>query len=368
MGWGCALGPGVTRCASGPTLGARSRASGPPHKWLCGPGPRASSLGFSGGLFAHSASDACAGAPAPARVRSGAARPPPLRGAGPAFSPVAALLRPRPPGPAPRLPRSASSGLAPSVGARWPRCAWRAIRSAAGFLRCPCSAPVRLGASRCPAGSPWPRPACASLRPASGAAGSAPGAWAAQAPPFPALAPGAFCCARGPARALLALLWGSPLHPPAPPPPLGAPGCAWLALARGLRAPAWGLRFAALPGGPPGDQRCSCGLFGSFDNPEIVNRLHKLCSKRPAAVLPLSGCCQGFPPAGAPALTLPGIFLPGGLDFSGPVCYFVCAWLASRPLGGHLSRCPRRERKPLCCEAGRLFFMLWLACPAAPVT
>ena len=143
---------------------------------------------------------------------------------------------------------------------------------------------------------------------------------------------------------------------------------AWLALARGLRAPAWGLRFAALPGGPPGDLRCCSGLFGSFDNPEIVNRLHEMCSKRPAAVLPLSGCRQGFPPAGAPALTLPGIFLPGGLDFSGPVWYFVRAWLASRSLGGHLSRCPRRERKPLCCEAGRLFFMLWLACPAAPVT
>ena len=126
--------------------------------------------------------------------------------------------------------------------------------------RCPlpslrCGSPLRSPLLRSGAGLRLPSVAASSRgRPLARLRGRlppAPGRARRCAPLLWAFRPGALlraCCAR-----LLALCgccgglpWGSPLRPPAPPPPLGAPGCAW---------PCWGAcgppcRFAArLPRG-----------------------------------------------------------------------------------------------------------------------
>lgn len=206
-------------------------------------------------LFAHSAS--CrAGAPAPALVRFGAARPPPLRGAVPALCALGPFgpPRPRPPGLPPRLPRSGSGAgplprfrprSLPPLPGPCPRCA------AGSLLGRPCFVSgAALGLRGGPPGPPRPV-RCA----ASGAAGSRPGGLRGPSgrlsrPP----APGALSARAGlPALAAAspAAFWvsvGSPLRPPAPPPPLGAPG--------GVRpvrcfAPALGRAFRAPLAGPP---------------------------------------------------------------------------------------------------------------------
>ena len=182
----------------------------------------------------------------------------PLRG-----GPPAACLRPcrlRP-----GLPRSALFAGAPSpapCGARCRPCAWAPLRCAAGSqLGRPCFALAR----RCASG----RPAPSSRRPPSGFGACpprcarrrrllAPGRWAACAALWAALRPGALWVLGGPARLrcpavrALCLPWGSPLRPPAPPPPLGAPGSTRLAWHGACGPPPRGRFLAALWAAPPG--------------------------------------------------------------------------------------------------------------------
>ena len=221
----------------------------------------------------------CAGAPAPARVRSGAARPPPLRGPGPAFAPSLRSpgppLGPRPPapplGPCAPLSRLRGRSLAPGPLPPHPRRCGLAVRFALALLRVGC------GASVAPPGPPpgrplrgfgggWLRPggvgglAAAFSAPPPGL-GSAPAparAWGVLRPagrawppcrafvaPASAAPNPSRCASVGP----LCRPWGSPLRPPAPPPPLGAPGgvrpVGW------LRPPLRGPRFSRPSRGPP---------------------------------------------------------------------------------------------------------------------
>lgn len=237
------------------------------------------------------AGPAAACAPAPAsRLRSGALRPAAfgLAVAGPAGCPPAPPLgagRPR------------SCGLpVPLAG---PVCLRPRPRCAAGSLfgRPCCAWPWAL----C---SAWPRrvPPSRALR-ASGPGCSRPGAVPGCRPAFLPPPPGVGC-APAPARACCASRRrfrggvGSPLRPPAPPPPLGAPGSARL-VPSGLSAPRWGLLFAALPAGPPPARRPAARALGAVDSPKIVNRgLHAACEPpfSPAA-LPLSGFRQDCPSA-----------------------------------------------------------------------
>ena len=158
------------------------------------------------------------GAPAAAsRARSGACALGPFR---PSPGP--------PPGRAPRLPRSASCALARSVGAR-------CRRLPAGPPSRRCGLPVRspllcLGLALVqrvgPPGPPSARP--------SGFGGGRlrPRGLRGLAAALGRVAPRGRVCAPAPARACWCLCpavsvsVGSPLRPPAPPPPLGAPGCA----------------------------------------------------------------------------------------------------------------------------------------------
>lgn len=94
-------------------------------------------LGPLGAPFCALPVPVCAGAPAPARVRVGAARPPPLRGSGPAFSPSG--LRPRPPRACLAVPPRFRSGRVRACALRG-----RSLGSV-WFAPCPCFA----------AGSPW---------------------------------------------------------------------------------------------------------------------------------------------------------------------------------------------------------------------
>ncbi len=217
---------------------------------VCAPGPR-------WGPFCALRVPACAGAPAPARVRSGAARPPPLRGPGPAFAP--SLRSPGPPlGPCPPAPplgvrRGAPSPLpSPLAGPVCP--------AALPSLRCglPVRSPLlrlgsRPGAARGPAGSPLGPPA-SRLR---GRLAPAPGALAGRWPAFFAPRPrglwlraracaGAQCGCPG---ALLAV--GLSPAPPRPAAPAGGSGVRVACWARGLRAPAVGAAFRSPPRRPP---------------------------------------------------------------------------------------------------------------------
>ena len=239
---GCVPGPGATRAPPGP-LG--SSAALRRHQAVCAPVPP-----VGGPFFAHSAAPFAPG-PLPLRgpLRRGApgaasrARSGPW---GPRFA-----RRARPPGLPPRLRRSAACApLRGSAGARWPR-----------LVRAPASAPA--------AGSLFGRPCSAPPPPR-------PSAWPRRVPPAPSrfagfgggclrprgargLWPRSGGCAprglaarprlRGLAGASFVPLfvpWGSPLRPPAPPPPLGAPGGA--RPVAGLRPPSR-LRRAGPPWG-----------------------------------------------------------------------------------------------------------------------
>lgn len=160
---GCAPGPpggGKCRPPSPGRLGAPFVA--PKPAIVCAPArPRvrsSASASPSGSLFARSAS--CrAGAPAPALVRFGAARPPPLRGRVSAHSALASL-----PAPAPR-PLPPGSGARPcaplrgSCGARCRRCPGLALAALRAPVGRPCSVSgAALGLRVGPPGPPLPRP------------------------------------------------------------------------------------------------------------------------------------------------------------------------------------------------------------------
>ena len=239
---GCVPGPGAARAPPGP-LG--SSAALRRHQRYA----RRSRL--SAGPFMRTPRPLLRRGPCPCAGRSGAARPAPLRGPGPAHGALASLAGPAPRGspPAPSLGRLCAAArlrgrsLAPS-GSR--------LRHPLR-LRAPCSvalAPLRLrrAPARGPAGSPPPRPASR----ASGAAASGPGGPAAFGRGLGGCAPRGLAARprlRGLAGASFVPLcspWGSPLRPPAPPPPLGAPGSA--RPVAGLRPPSR-LRRAGPPWG-----------------------------------------------------------------------------------------------------------------------
>lgn len=200
------------------------------------------------------------GAPAAAsRPRSGARRPPfaSLRSPGPGLGPPPRLSRSATPTPGP-LPRLRRALAGPGWFApRHPlRCGLPSLR----FGR-PCFSPARRAPARGPAGSP-PGPPASRLRarrlPAPGALRGPSGRF------FWAPAPGALA-ARPRLRGLAGVRrgyclsqcgsvpCGSPLRPPALPPPLGAPGSA---------GPKWGAcgppppTAAAPPGPRPSRYRC----------------------------------------------------------------------------------------------------------------
>lgn len=180
-----------------PTLPTWGLASQRPHT-LCG----CARLSACGLLFAHSGSPVAPG-PCPARVPSGAARPPPLRGPGPAHSAL-------PPGPG-RWPFPPAHPLGPCARFRapWalavPGCLWARPSCAAAFLfGRPCSGrPWPLCSACHPPGPPLaPLPALRpSRRPSGrrsgfGPGGSCPGACARPSaglwvPPAPGLRPAA---------------------------------------------------------------------------------------------------------------------------------------------------------------------------------
>lgn len=199
---------------------------------------------------------ACAGAPAPARVRSGAARPR-----------AVAPPSPRPPG----SPSRARAGLRPSRPAR----CRRSPAAPSAPLRPPCSvglapAPGRRWASRRPAGPPrglapsggfggFARPPASPPRSGPGGAGGPLARLFCAPPPGPWLRARACAGLLGASVGPLCLPWGSPLRPPAPPPPLGAPGSprpvGW------LRPPLRGSAFCRPACGPPCPKiRPRCGF------------------------------------------------------------------------------------------------------------
>lgn len=168
----------------------------------------------------------------------------PLRRGAPAAasrgrSAVCGLRRPRAVPCAPPLPRSASCALARSVGARCRRLPAGPPSRRCGLpsrspLLCSCLALVQRvgpwGAAAAPRWASSLAPPAAPLglrarRLPAGAPGRASG-------PLPPLRGPRLGCAPAPARACWCLCpavsvsVGSPLRPPAPPPPLGAPGCA----------------------------------------------------------------------------------------------------------------------------------------------
>ena len=115
-------------------------------------------LGRCAALFAHSASPPCAGAPAPARGRSGAACPPPLRGPGPALCALPPLRSGRLGRPSGQPPGSAARPLCAAVRLRGRSLA--PLRLGSPSLRCGLP-PLRSGRPCFAPGSPlrfaWPR-------------------------------------------------------------------------------------------------------------------------------------------------------------------------------------------------------------------
>ena len=228
-------------------------------------------------------------------ARFGAGRPPPLRGAAPAFSPKGG------PGPGPFPPGSFARALRRADALPRPLAAAPALCFPS--LRCglPVVALAVLGAALAlRVGSPGP-PVLApsglwgsarSLPVAPG--GFGPGGFlarggAARWAAFLRLAPGSFfvlgcvapCAVPFSGGALFR--WGSPPAPPARRPPPGGSGCAW---------PCWG----------------ACGPPCRF-----------------AARLPRGCATQVRPPA---AWSPPALFSAPGLDKAGPVRYDVGAWPA----------------------------------------
>ena len=232
-----------------------STGSGPHPLWFCpaAAGPLLPG-GFSRRPFAHSACCRAASlrSPAPAR-RARSAR----------------VLRSAPRAPArPRARFRAPSGLAAAV------CLRARPRAAAGFL----SGALALSrawplcsASAC-GGPAWPLRASPALR-------SAPAPLAGLRPPFPpsggrglGLLRARPAALASPFRRASGVGWGSPLRPPAPPPPLGAPGGP---------VPVPGCRKShTSAGGPVGPGADRWGRFGPVDSPEIVNQgLHEMCGR-----------------------------------------------------------------------------------------
>lgn len=224
-------------------------------------------------------------------------------------------------------PRSASgflrfaSGALASARARPPVSSLRPLRRFWGRFAPPGFArrPLRRG------GRPAPRGVVAYPRRSSGPRAPRPGLRAGPCPrvlrpgPFEA-PPWVLCCGLG-----------SPLPPPARPPPLGAPGGPGPIL--GGFAPRFvGRPFAAPLAGPPSGPLRAPGAAARLRLTVLklsTGVLHGVCAGS-AAALPLSGGCQGCPPAGlpnpcplrlraagsfAPALTLPGFFCPAALTF-----------------------------------------------------
>ena len=260
-----ALRPCLTMQGSGPEPGPTQGATRAAWVLRCRTQTRYCVRAWSGlwpALFAHSASYR-AGAPAPALVRSGAARPPPLRGPGPAFAPSLRSPGP-PPGASPPAPplgvrRGAPSPLPSPLAAA----AARALPS----LRCglPVRSPLlRLGrgpwASRRPAGSPPPRP----LRGFGGGWLPPRGPARPSGPLVSASGPRGFVCAPAPARACWRLCrgvsgmgWALPCAPPPRRPRWGLRGAPslfgaspplWVALLAPLsRAPLWPSRAPVRP-------------------------------------------------------------------------------------------------------------------------
>lgn len=245
----CAPGPGSLR----PSL---------PGPWALGPGPRV--------LFAHSASGTRPGPPRGGTavrgcVRSGAARPPPLRGPGPAHSALASLAGPGPRASPPAPPLGHLCGLL--AGVRRPP---RALAGPAALLWSPSLRCGRAWALARPSSVSGSRRALRVARrvppgpPPSGLRGRrlpARGRGGCRRPFSPA--PGPFLCSRAPAPAALSvpwgccfacaalIAWGSPLPPPRPcRPRWGLAGSARLA-GQGVR-PQNGLHFSQPISAPPG--------------------------------------------------------------------------------------------------------------------
>lgn len=253
------LRPG-SRGHKGPThaagLGAASRALA--HQWYARLPPPGAFCALRGPPLRRGpfpcAGPLRRGAPAAAsRARSGALRPSP----GP------------PPGRAPRLPRSA-----PCARCRAPRalagpvCLASPSAPAAGSLSGrPCSAPGRLRAARGPAGAP--------LGPPSGLRGRlapAPGLARPCGPRSGRVAPRGLA-ARPRLRGLAGCLWRAaawgwvlPCAPPAPPPPLGAPGSARLIRVASPPA-AWVALLAPLLRPPLALRAGPVRIFSAVDNP-----------------------------------------------------------------------------------------------------
>ena len=127
-------------------------------------------------------------------------------------------------------------------------------------------------ARRLAGGFAWPLRAAPALR-------SAPAPLAGLRPPFPPSGGRGLGLLRARPAALAAPFrrasgvgWGSPLRPPAPPPPLGAPGGP---------EPVPGCRKShTSDGGPVGPGADRWGRFGPVDSPEIVNQgLHEMCGR-----------------------------------------------------------------------------------------
>ena len=300
---GLAPSPGGLRPGSrgrkGPTraacLGAASRALGISGCARRPAGP--SSLGFSGRPFA------------PLRVLPGRGPcpcPRPLRARRARFARLAALSPRSPARPLVRrcaAPR-ALAGPGPLAVPSAP------LRASCGR---PCFSPGRLCGCRGPAGG--------RLRPlrGKGRARSAPAPLRPLRAAFPppggrglvgcARPPAAACCA---SPGALRWSWGSPLRPPAPPPPLGAPGSAWLA-GRGACGPPPGVCFSQpFPGGPPGDGRAPRGV-----SPRLTVRKLSTRVFRPPPCLPFYRPRQGFPSARCLGLVAQARGLdPAGVGFS----------------------------------------------------
>ena len=193
----------------------------------------------------------CAGAPAPARVRSGAARPPPLRFPGP---PAGAAPRARPPGSPARAVCAASRLRGLSLAPLRLGAASAVLRAPAASLWLP------LLRSALPLRFAWPRRVPPGPGPFRGFGGGrllAPGPARAFGPACFGLRPrGLWLRARASAGLRCVAWWRcggpgfSPASPPPLPPPLGARG--------GARPPALGAPAPGPSGLPSGSGLLPC--------------------------------------------------------------------------------------------------------------
>ena len=286
---GCVPGPGAARAPPGP-LG--SSAALRRHQRYA----RRSRL--SAGPFMRTPRPLLRRGPCPCAGRSGAARPAPLRGPGPAHGARASRAGPAPRGSPPAPSLGPCAPLRGSADARWPR-----------LVRAPASAPA--------AGSLFGRPCSAPPPPR-------PSAWPRRVPPAPSrfagfgggclrprgarglrprsgwLRPPGPCCAPAPARACWCLFRAAVLAvglSPAPPRPAAPAGGSGEREACGRASPP----FPAPPGGSPMGRASRAPLlsrgrgpggaprrfFGMVDSPKIVNRvsLHGACGPPPGLSL-----------------------------------------------------------------------------------